>query len=118
MSLVERIKTLCKEKKISIAELERKTGISNGQIRKWDITTPGVDKLVAIANYFDISVDYLLGRSENKRCDDLKVSDKSDADKKLNEMLHELDEADKELLIASLENSLLLAKQLAKKKFN
>lgn len=118
MSLVERIKTLCKEKKITIAELERKNGISNGQIRKWDNSTPGIDKLITIANYFDISVDYLLGRSDQKNYFVLDDNYKSIADKKLQEILNELDEEDKELLIASLENSLLLAKQLAKKKFH
>ncbi|WP_040981015.1 helix-turn-helix domain-containing protein [Oceanobacillus jeddahense] len=67
MSLVDKIKSLCKEKKITIAELERKTGISNGQIRKWDNTTPGINKLQAVADYFDVSVDYLLGRTDVKR---------------------------------------------------
>ncbi|POZ56416.1 hypothetical protein LYSIN_01199 [Lysinibacillus sphaericus] len=117
MRLVERIKTLCKEKKITIAELERKTGISNGQIRKWDSSIPGVDKLEAIANYFDVSTDYLLGRTDKKRYYDLKDTNQSDADKKLNEILNKLDEEEKILLIVSLENTLLLANQLAKKKF-
>lgn len=117
MSLVERIKTLCKKKKITIAELERKSGISNGQIRKWDNSSPGIDKLITVANYFDVSIDYIIGRSENKRFDNLKVNNESDADKKLHEIINELDEKDKELLIASIENTLLLAKQLAKKKF-
>ncbi|EON72232.1 helix-turn-helix domain-containing protein [Lysinibacillus sphaericus] len=118
MSLVERIKTLCKEKKITIAELERKNGISNGQIRKWDTSTPGIDKLITIANYFDTSIDYLLGRSDQKNYFVPKPNDKSDADKKLHEIINELDEAEKELLIASVENTILLAKQLANKKFN
>lgn len=65
MSLVEKIKELAKQRKITIAELERKTGISNGQIRKWDSITPGVDKLSKVADYFDVSVDYLLNRTNN-----------------------------------------------------
>ncbi|MGA3675663.1 helix-turn-helix domain-containing protein [Lysinibacillus agricola] len=115
MSLVERIKTLCKEKKITIAELERKNGISNGQIRKWDNSTPGIDKLITIANYFDISVDYLLGRSDIKRYYDLKVNNESDADKKLHEIISGLKDEEKEFLIAALDNTLQLAKSLAKK---
>lgn len=70
MSLVTKIKYLCKEQKITVAELERKTGISNGQIRKWDTSTPGIDKLQAISDYFNISVDYLLGRTNIKRLPD------------------------------------------------
>lgn len=66
MGIVEKIKYLCKEKKITVAELERNTGISNGQIRKWDKSTPGIDKVKLVADYFDVSVDYLLGRTDDK----------------------------------------------------
>ncbi|MGE7673225.1 hypothetical protein ACQKMV_06510 [Lysinibacillus sp. NPDC094403] len=65
-----------------------------------------------------MSVDYLLGRNNQKRYYDLKVNTESDADKKLQGLIYKLDEEDKGLLIASLENSLLLAKRLAKKKLN
>ena len=134
MSLVDKIKSFCKEKKITVAELERKTGISNGQIRKWDNSTPGVNKLQLIADYFDVSVDYLLGRTEKKRYYDLTEKDEQDIQKELEKMINnlsnssgfaaadgstpdELDQEDKELLIASLENTLRLSKRLAKKKF-
>jgi len=60
---VAKIKMLCAEEKITIAELERKTGISNGQIRKWVAATPGIDKLQTIADHFKVSTDYLLGRT-------------------------------------------------------
>lgn len=114
MSLVERIKTLCKEKKITIAELERKTGISNGQIRKWDSSIPGVDKLEAIADYFNVGTDYLLGRTSKKFLD-LKNTTESDLDNKLQEIINGLNEREKEFLIAALDNTLQLAKSLAKK---
>ncbi|MCY8842434.1 helix-turn-helix domain-containing protein [Bacillus atrophaeus] len=64
MTIVERIKNLAKDKKISLAELERKTKLSNGTIRRWDEKTPGVDKVQKVADYFNVSVDYLLGRSD------------------------------------------------------
>ncbi|MGM8212727.1 helix-turn-helix domain-containing protein [Virgibacillus sp. W0430] len=134
MSLVEKIKYLCEEKKISLAELERKTGISNGQIRKWDTSTPGIDKLKVIADFFDVSTDYLLGRTDKKRYYDLTEKDEQDIQKELQKMINsmnsnssfaasdgstidELDEEDKELLLASLEQSLRIAKRIAKQKF-
>ncbi|EYB35417.1 helix-turn-helix transcriptional regulator [Bacillus subtilis] len=64
MTIVERIKNLAKDKKISLAELERKTKLSNGTIRRWDEKTPGIDKVQKVADYFNVSVDYLLGRSD------------------------------------------------------
>ncbi len=134
MSLVEKIRCLCKENKISVAELERNTGISNGQIRKWDDNTPGIDKVNLIADYFDVSTDYLLGRTDKKNYYDLTAKDERDIQKELQNLidglnnkdglaafdgqtLDDMDEEDKELLIASLENSLRLAKRLAKEKF-
>ncbi|MEK5232059.1 helix-turn-helix transcriptional regulator [Lysinibacillus sp. FSL K6-0232] len=118
MSLVNRIKNLCDEKSTNFAEVERRIGISNGQIRRWDNSSPKAENLERVADHFNVSTDYLLGRSGQKNYFTLEANDKSDADKKLLEILNELDEEDKELLIASLENSLLLAKQLAKKKFH
>lgn len=134
MGLVERIKNLCEERKITIAELERNTGISNGQIRKWNSTKPGIDKLNIIADYFDVSVDYLLGRTEQKRYYDLNEKDERDIQRDLEKMIanindgtgyaafdghsiDELDEEDKEMLIATLESTLRMTKLMAKQKF-
>ena len=67
MSLVEKIKMLCNEKRITMSELERKTDLGNGTISRWDTRTPGVDKLKKVADYFDVSTDYLLGRTERRK---------------------------------------------------
>ena len=63
--LYDRIQKLCEERKISIARLESDCGFSNSTIKKWKATsTPGVDKIKAIAQYFGVTVDYLLGMTE------------------------------------------------------
>lgn len=62
MSITNKIRDLADDRKMSIAELERKLNFSQGSVRKWDVSTPGVDKLDQVATYFDVSVDYLLGR--------------------------------------------------------
>lgn len=64
MGLYEKIKLLSKEKKISIRKLEEDLEYGNGTIRRWDSATPGVDKIKRVADYFDVSVDYLLDREE------------------------------------------------------
>ncbi|AAU85053.1 transcriptional regulator [Bacillus phage BCASJ1c] len=134
MSLVKKIKLMCDEKKITVAELERRVGISNGQIRKWDSSTPGVDKLARVADYFNVSTDYLLGRTDKKRYYELTEKDERDIQKELEAMinglnskdgyaafdgidLENMDEEDRELLISALENSLRVAKRVAKQKF-
>lgn len=64
MTIVDRIKNLSNSKNITIAELERRINIPNGTIRRWNTSVPGVDKIKKVADYFDVSVDYLLSRDE------------------------------------------------------
>lgn len=62
MNTYEKIKELSKQKKISIRQLEMRFGYSNGYLAKWKNNTPNSDELVKLADYFNVSVDYLLGR--------------------------------------------------------
>lgn len=62
MSLVENIQKLCESKGISVSILQKELGFSSGSIYKWDKNSPSVDKLCLVADYFNVSVDYLLGR--------------------------------------------------------
>jgi transcriptional regulator with XRE-family HTH domain len=64
MNTYERIKELAKEKKISIRQLEKDFGYSNGYIGSWKRQTPNSIELTRLADYFGVSVDYLLGREE------------------------------------------------------
>lgn len=61
-TIVDRIKKLADKQHMSIAELERKLGFSNGQIRRWGSATPGVDKVEKVADFFNVSIPYLLGK--------------------------------------------------------
>ncbi|MFJ7971274.1 helix-turn-helix domain-containing protein [Psychrobacillus sp. NPDC096389] len=134
MSLVKKIKSLCEEKKVTFAEVERRIGISNGQIRRWDNVSPKTETLEKVADYFDVSTDYLLGRTDRKRYYDLTDKDEQDIQKELKKIidgddvdgafaafdgriLDDLDDEDRELLIASWENTLRLTKRMAKQKF-
>jgi len=132
MGLYEKIKILADAKKISIRRLEELLGYGNGTIRRWEKQTPGVDKIQRVADFFDVSVDYLLGRTDKKHYYDLTDKDERDITKELEIMIADLkstgalaysketaevDEQTHELLIASLENSLRIAKIEAKKRF-
>ena len=66
MGLRDVIKDLAVKKKSSVAELERTLGFGNGSISKWNKQSPSVDKLNKAADYFDVSVDYLLGRTNTR----------------------------------------------------
>lgn len=65
MSIYDRIKELATGKHISVAELERTLGFSNGSLYKWSTTSPSIDKVSKVANFFNVSTDYLLGRTKD-----------------------------------------------------
>ncbi len=61
--LLKNITRLCKEKGISIARLERETGISNGTISRWGTSSPTVENARKVAEYLGTTVDELLADS-------------------------------------------------------
>lgn len=62
--LVLRIRALCKENGISMRRLERDNGFGNGLVSKWSHSSPSVAYLQKVANYFGVSINYLLGQKE------------------------------------------------------
>lgn len=63
--MFERIKELCRKRGISVNDLENSLGYSKNTLYRLKTQNPGADKLKDIADYFDVSVDYLLGRTDN-----------------------------------------------------
>jgi transcriptional regulator with XRE-family HTH domain len=134
MTPFDRLKILCDEQGISINKLEENIDLGRNTLYSWKKKIPSGANLLKVAEYFNVSTDYLLGRTEQKRYYDLTEKDEHDIQKELERMIKELssnssyaafdgaafndlDEEDRELLIASLENTLRLSKRLAKQKF-
>lgn len=130
MTLVARIKELAQEQSLTLAELERKLNFPNSSIRKWDQQNPGINKIQKVADYFDVSTDYLLGRTDKRHYYDLTEKDKQDialqaekllegldSDAETNYYGEPLDDEDKEKLYDAIQLALALTKVKAKKKF-
>lgn len=64
--LIERIRELCFGQSITLAELERRTEISNGTIAKWEKSEPRLGSVLKVADYFGVSLDWLTGRETKK----------------------------------------------------
>lgn len=64
----ERIKSLRKEKEVTQRELAEAIGVQVVSVQRFEYGSvrPSLDTLVAIADYFGCSVDYLLGRTNKK----------------------------------------------------
>lgn len=58
--LYEKVSDLCRKNNITIAKLERECVIGNGTIRGWKNSSPSVENLKKVADYFDIAVDELI----------------------------------------------------------
>ncbi|WP_445448960.1 helix-turn-helix domain-containing protein [Enterococcus faecalis] len=65
MNTKDRIKQLATQRTITIAELERNLDIANGTIGKWDKQNPSIEPLKKLADYFGVTTDYLLGRTND-----------------------------------------------------
>ncbi|WP_414632255.1 helix-turn-helix domain-containing protein [Clostridium sp. UBA1652] len=136
--LGDRIKQLRKQQKITQVQLAEAVGLKQSSIGMIESNKNGAssEKLKEIAEFLGVTVDYLLSdeekNTENNNLEyKLNKKDKKDISKALSETLEQLqenqeglmfdgepiDEETKELLKISLENSMRLAKQIAKNKF-
>ena len=64
MNAVERVKTICKERKIPISKLESDCGFANGYIGQLRKGVFPDDRILKIAEYLNVSVDYLMTGKE------------------------------------------------------
>lgn len=58
--ILDNIQKLCKERGISVARLERELGFGNATIRGWGSSSPNVDNLKKVADFFGVTVDSLI----------------------------------------------------------
>lgn len=127
--LLDRVKLLANEKKMTVAELERKLNFAQGSISKWSKQSPSSERLQKVADFFDVSADYLLGRTDKRRYYDLTEKDiqreleliienmKNSEAIAFSKDTEELSPEARAAILSSIEESLRIGKALAKKKF-
>lgn len=64
--IAERLNSLIKEEQITVNKLATDLGVSNSMVYYWvqGKTTPNADYLIALADYFNVCTDYILGRKD------------------------------------------------------
>lgn len=64
--------SLCEEKGVTAYQVSKATGISTGSLSDWKHgrSNPKTIKLQKIADYFGVSIDYLLGNTDTKKGSD------------------------------------------------
>ena len=107
-SLFEKIKELCQKRGISINSLEETLGYSRNTIYSMKSKKPNAERLQEIADYFNVSTDFLLGRTDNPAIAGNSVTKaeidlKKDAVKSFFYDGHELNNEDLDLISSLLE---------------
>ena len=63
-ALLNRLRELCEEKGISQRQLQRDLNLSTSTVSKWKTSTPKNETLQAVADYFNVTTDYLMGKTK------------------------------------------------------
>lgn len=106
--IFEKIKELADKKGISINRLEEQLGFSRNTIYNMKTKKPNAERVAAIADYFNVSTDYLLGRTDNPRIakdndNSMTIDLKKDAEETFFFDGHELNDEDIDLITSILE---------------
>lgn len=134
--LGDKVKLLRKKNKVTQQKLADALGLSQSTIGMMEKNKQGAsnDTLVKLAEFFGVTVDFLLSDDEEtNNIENVQISKRAERDikKALSETLEQLedsqdglmfdgepiDDETRELLKVSLENSMRLAKQIAKVKY-
>lgn len=67
MDILDRIKKLCKLKGITLSRMEKEIGLSQGAAYKWKTSSPSLEVLEKLSNFFNVSVDYIMSGNEKEK---------------------------------------------------
>lgn len=76
MGLYENVREAAKEKGYSINRLEKELGFARSYIGKFKTITPSIDKIQKIADFLDVTTDYLMS-GEEKEADRYYINDET-----------------------------------------
>ena len=77
MTLLDRVKKLCISKGTSQSKLEQEIGISRGASYKWKNSSPSMEILKKLADYFNVSVEYLITGQEKEGGENYYLNEKT-----------------------------------------
>lgn len=123
------LKQLRKEKGYTQSELAKLINSSTSKIAMWETEKrdPVKEDLVILSEIFDVSVDYLLGRTDNRNLtvkDEKSINKEKDIEKIIDELMEQqglmlcgepMNEDDMLLLRNSIRSTIELAKTMKKK---
>lgn len=130
MSTYETIKDLCKQHSIAVTALEKELGFGRGSIGKLRNGQTSAERLQKIADYFNVSTDYLLtgidddgltikdNRDIAKDMESIRIKLLNGADGPLSYDGEPIPKEDAELLLGQIELMMRRLKPINKEKYN
>lgn len=79
--LVKSVRDLCKKNNIPISQLESELNFGAGLISRWTKSSPSLDKIVDIADYYRVTLDEVVGRKQKLSDDFLNILCRKTEDK-------------------------------------
>lgn len=61
MDIYTKVAELAHERGVSLAKIERDVDMGNGTIGKWKTTSPKLENVMKVADYFGMTIDALIG---------------------------------------------------------
>lgn len=65
MGIYDNIKKLCKRDGITVKHMEEVLDITRSSTCKWNKKLPTINSIIKVADYFSVSIDWLLGREDS-----------------------------------------------------
>ncbi|UXU70082.1 MULTISPECIES: helix-turn-helix domain-containing protein [Mammaliicoccus] len=98
--LFDNIKSLADKNNMTIKDVEKLTGLTNGQIGKWKSSKPNIYKVQLVAQYFGVSIDSLLSpnKADFNNTIDFTVIDLKNVDGYMNLNLSQREQLKQDLL--------------------
>ncbi len=106
--MVNRLLAIIKQKGLSVSAVEKQLGFGNGAIKRFSTSSPSIDKIIALSNFLNVTVEYILFGNEN-------VSELPEDIKKLVEYYKTLSDKDKGMVLGKAETLAELAAERAAK---
>ena len=92
MIFFERFSRLANENGFSVNAVAKELKLSSGSVTAWKQgTMPNINALEKLAEYFNVSTDYLLGRTDHKKAPAISQKDKRDIAREVEELMSDLD---------------------------
>lgn len=66
LPVYETVKKLCKERGLSFNDVEAGIGVGKNTLYGLKRNYPSMDRIMQLADFFDVSVDFLLGRTDQE----------------------------------------------------